>query len=177
MHMIINIFLLATAVSATTFRCKSSLDCGLNGECVGGACECDKGWRGEVCGEMDFLPSSKQQRGLYLDGTSTWGGTPVRDPDGRTFHLFAELMANHCNLSTWVNNSQIVHATAPSPLGPFRVQSVAYQPFRHNVGVARTPNGTWLMFNTGCDVWPDTLDKCTNQSRAPPTAGTRPPMP
>ena len=63
----------------------------------------------------------------------------------------------HCPLANWVNNSQIVHATAKSPLGPFNVKSVEFKPFRHSVGVALLPNGTWLMFQTGCDVWNDTL--------------------
>ena len=85
------------------------------------------------------------------------GGTPLAsvDTDGKkSFHLFAEYMVEDCSLSYWVNNSQIVHAKAASPLGPFVPQSIAFKPFRHSVGVARMANGTFLMFQTGCDVWP-----------------------
>ena len=103
----------------------------------------------------------------------------MRDPhDQNVFHLFAELMVGHCPLTQWVNSSTIVHATSDSPLGPFRVRSTALPAFHHNVGVALTPNGTWLMYMTGCDVWPDTLKQCTANS-IDREAGflRRPPMP
>eukprot|EP00662_Eupelagonemidae_sp_cell21_P021220 gene21220-39038_t len=102
------------------------MDCGLNGECAGGVCACDRGWRGDVCGELDLRPADRARRGLAVPGTSTWGGTPVRDGGGGV-HLFAERMANGCGLSTWANNSAIVHLL---------------RPFHHNVGAARLANGT-----------------------------------
>ena len=159
--------------------CVSALGCGLNGECVAGTCRCDPGWRGDVCGELDLQPVDKAVRGLFLqaENSSTWGGTPVRDPhDARLFHLFAEYMAENCPLTDWANNSKIVHATASSPLGPFEVRSVAFAPFRHNVGAAHH-NGTWWMFQTGCEVWEDTLPNCTTGSASLRSAGARPPLP
>ena len=168
--------------------CTSGLDCSLNGECdtATALCICDRGWKGEVCGTFDFdeTQTSKALRGLHLDNTSTWGGTPIviTGVGGRkSFHLFAEYMVEDCSLTHWVNNSQIVHAVAASPLGPFRIQSVAFQPFRHSVGVARMANGTLVMFQTGCDVWPDRLVNCTanrtfpQQSRSAPLRPSLPP--
>ena len=85
----------------------------------------------------------------------------------QTFHLFTEYMVLNCPLSNWANNSQIVHATADSALGPFTVQSVALEPFHHNVGAAKLPVANtsgkdWLIYSTGCDVWADTLPNCSS---------------
>ena len=71
-------------------------------------------------------------------------------------------MANSCPLSNWANNSMIVHARAPSALGPFTVASTALLPFHHNVGAALTAGSEYLIYSTGCVVWNDTLVNCTN---------------
>eukprot|EP01051_Picozoa_sp_SAG22_P010691 SAG22_NODE_976_length_6199_cov_1.414426_4_plen_502_part_00 len=167
--------------------CKDALGCGLNGECVGGICECDKVWRGPVCGELDLQPVDKQQVGLFIPGTTTWGGTPVVTADAatgkKTFHLFAEYMVHNCPLANWANSSQIVHATADSALGPFTVKSMALPPFHHNVGAGllrpagggggeeqeqkQEQAGSWLIYSTGCEVWAATLPNCSSGRLVP----------
>jgi len=177
------LLVLIGSLEGASAACRSALDCGLNGECLpSGACECDKGWRGAVCGELDLLPVDKAKRGLLLPGSATWGGTPIPHADGSgRISLFAEQMVNGCPLKDWVNNSQIVHATASSPLGPFAIQSLALPPFHHNVGAARVAGAgaganaqqsdQWLIYSTGCNVWPDTLPNCTHAT-TPSATGT-----
>lgn len=100
-------------------------------------------------------------------------------------------MANSCPLSNWANNSMIVHAKAPSALGPFTVTSTALLPFHHNVGAAVTADSEYLIYSTGCVVWNDTLVNCTNTNMTMSTSAAaildagivsyshpnRPPMP
>ena len=62
---------------------------------------------------------------------SSWGGNPVRDTAG-TWHLFAAAMTLRCNLGSWVSNSEVIHATAGSPVGPFAFRDVALPPWHHN---------------------------------------------
>ena len=117
--------------------CTSDTDCQLNGACVpgSGACMCHAGWTGADCGLLDLQPSastdfpglaygkppsSSSDGGSGGGGLATWGGSVVVDPkDPKKFHLFAAEMSLGCGLNSWYRNSVIVHATAPSPLGPF----------------------------------------------------------
>jgi hypothetical protein len=47
---------MANSVSASdgaSASCATASDCNLNGDCIGGACVCDKGWRGSpTCGVL-----------------------------------------------------------------------------------------------------------------------------
>jgi hypothetical protein len=64
-------------------------------------------------------------------------------------------MANECGLSAWTKGSQVVHATAPTPLGPFTrapVASVVVAPWAHNPQVIRAPEGKYVIFTLG-DGW------------------------
>ena len=38
--------------------CTTEMDCELSGDCVGGECHCDVGWRGQTCSELDLVRSS-----------------------------------------------------------------------------------------------------------------------
>lgn len=64
--------------------------------------------------------------------------------------MFVAEMANGCGMRTWSLNSQIVHATAASPLGPYQRREVVATPFAHNPTVVRAPDGTYVMYQIGC---------------------------
>jgi hypothetical protein len=66
---------------------------------------------------------------------SSWGGSIIRDENGRV-HMFAALMTENCGLTSWATNSEIVHATADTPLGPFTTKSG--NPVRR-VGITAVP--------------------------------------
>jgi len=61
---------------------------------------------------------------------------------------FAE-MINHCGLTSWERNSQIVHAVAPSPNGPWQRKEVAVPAWSHNPIVVKAPDGTLIMYHIG----------------------------
>lgn len=130
--------------------CKSALDCSLGGQCVAGTCQCWPTWTGENCSVLNLLPAAPGPAPLNLPGAwarpgnqSSWGGSPIADPDGKSWHLFAADFANHCGLDSWQHNSQITHAVSKKPEGPFAAQDVVLAPFAHNPTVHSNPDGTY----------------------------------
>ena len=55
--------------------------------------------------------------GVTKDWTS-WGASVIRGKD-KQYHAYIAEMANECGLGTWQQNSQVVHAVAAIPTGPF----------------------------------------------------------
>ena len=105
-------------------------------------------------------------------GLTAWGGSVVADPGnadaaGRSggkgkkqkkklkkklkFHLFAAEMSLGCGLNAWYRNSAIVHATAPSPLGPFVREEQVLGAFSHEPYVLTLPEGRgYVLYKIGC---------------------------
>jgi hypothetical protein len=145
------------------------LDCGLNGECVGGACACRPAWAGARCQTLALLPASlgAGYRGIGAAGAnlSSWGGAVLWSNETGRYHMFLSEFLNSCGLGTWTVNSQIVHATAAALDQPFRKAGAVVfgtasadaaagpvQPhFAHEPVVTRGPGGEWVMYWTGCD--------------------------
>jgi hypothetical protein len=142
-------------------RCKSAMDCSLNGECTRGSCMCDNGWKnpparavgvgigGPPCSILDVRPSEPHTPGFQNDSWPSWGGRAEYWPEDQQYHLFVSQFANECGVNEWVPNSFVSHATAPSPVGPWTVRGVALPSFAHNPQVALHPDGTWLLFFIG----------------------------
>jgi len=61
-----------------------------------------------------------------------WGGSMVRGNDGK-YHLFYSRWKKSLGFSAWVTNSEVAHAVADNPLGPYRFVDVAL-PRRHKSG-------------------------------------------
>jgi hypothetical protein len=79
-----------------------------------------------------------------------WGGNTFFDRADRRYHVFTVEMTNGCPIGDYITNSQIVHATADSPLGPFAIQSLALPPFHHNPTIiGPTPDGYYLIYSIG----------------------------
>lgn len=161
--------LLASASAAAAPACATDADCSYNGVCAGGACACDPGWASNLdgantlplCSFLDFLPSPVSACGpacafhggpSSLDPSWTSWGMSVREEPGGVFHGFVAEMALECGLSAWTRGSQVVHATAPTPLGPFTRTSVVVAPWAHNPQVLRAPDGKYVLFTLG-DGW------------------------
>jgi hypothetical protein len=90
----------ARQVLALPAACNSSRSCSLNGDCVSGACQCDQGWVGSFCQQLDLLPVVNATGLDRLHGaarTSTWGGTILRDNSSGTdvWHMWASEMLEH----------------------------------------------------------------------------------
>eukprot|EP00965_Chrysotila_dentata_P066145 2189766-Pleurochrysis_carterae.AAC.1 len=56
--------------------------------------------------------------GLQLSGYFVWGGSVVYGEDGR-YHMFASRWPAVLGGSAWVTSSEVVHASASRPEGPF----------------------------------------------------------
>ena len=80
--------------------------------------------------------------------TTSWGGSVLRDDDGKLW-MFAAEMANRCTLGQWTSNSQVVTAVSDSPEGPYVRQAIAIPPWSHNPDAVRAPDGTWVIFTLG----------------------------
>eukprot|EP01043_Picozoa_sp_COSAG02_P050836 COSAG02_NODE_5276_length_4478_cov_1.851108_1_plen_234_part_10 len=68
------------------------------------------------------------------------------------YHSFVGEMAGHCGLSAFLTNDRIIHAVSQTPFGPWTRQGPL-----HPFGVSaecphaiRGPDGTYLVFHTGC---------------------------
>ena len=128
--------------------CEKDDDCSLNGLCntTSSKCICDPQWFGEQCQYLNILPTSPNN-GLQSSVSSSWGGSIIEGPDGKT-HMFAAVMTEHCGLTSWKTNSEVIHAVANTPLGPFVKKEVVIPRFAHNPTIKKV-NGTYLLFHIG----------------------------
>jgi len=97
------------------------------------------------------------------DGVSTWGGSIVykeeADPSqtkakgsgGGSWHMYAAEMLGGCGITSWQSNSQVVHAVADSPLGPWtRTPGVTLHVWAHCPNGAVSPDGAILLPRLWC---------------------------
>eukprot|EP01065_Artemidia_motanka_P028168 TRINITY_DN3340_c2_g1_i1.p1 TRINITY_DN3340_c2_g1~~TRINITY_DN3340_c2_g1_i1.p1 ORF type:complete len:457 (+),score=95.51 TRINITY_DN3340_c2_g1_i1:166-1536(+) len=147
--------------------CYRDEDCNMAGRCVGGVCDCDRGWTGPTCGRIKFGPAYRCGSGGLcmhgeMDNKATWGGEAVQGDDGR-WHMYAAMFPNS-TLSSWLTDSRVVHAVADNATGPFTAADVALGPrgngkntywdslTQHNPAAQRAPDGTYLIFYMGNSV-------------------------
>lgn len=52
-----------------------------------------------------------------------WGSSVIRGEDN-LYHMFASRWTNKINFGNWVTNSEIVHAVADTPIGPYKTLGV-----------------------------------------------------
>lgn len=53
-----------------------------------------------------------------------WGGSLIKDRKG-LYHLYYSRWEKKYGFNSWVSQSEVAHATAPSPFGPFTHQNIA----------------------------------------------------
>ena len=129
--------------------CSSSIDCHLNGRCVGGACECDTPWGGENCGEMRFKPVSFPQGYGMAPNLTAWGGGAIFD--GERYHAFIHVHTHGCPLACR-DNARIDHAVSDTITGPYRFQDVAVAVVSKNSAPVTLHDGTYAIFHIGTGV-------------------------
>ena len=148
-------------------ECAGDLDCQLNGLCKSGTCQCDAQWYCPNCELLALLPTAPAN-GLQPPNASTWGGSIIRGDDGK-IHMFAAYMTENCGLTSWETNSEVVHAVADSPLGPFSIQETVLKRFAHNPTIHKVGD-EYLLFHIGCSATEEpctTCKKCTNGTTPP----------
>jgi len=79
---------------------------------------------------------------------SSWGGSVIRGDDDQ-YHMFAAVFQNGKGLNSWTTDSEIMHAVADTPEGPFKMKNIVEQPFAHNPQITRAYDGTYLLFMIG----------------------------
>jgi hypothetical protein len=165
------LFISWVRASAALPPCKSDMDCSLNGVCnvSTGVCRCDKPWVGNVdgsnqlpdCGYLDFLPSPVSSCGpacafhggpSSVDEAWTSWGMSVLAVSSTEYHGFVAEMANECGLGAWTKGSQVIHATSPTPTGPYtRVPGDPVVPaWSHNPQQIVAPDGTHVILCVVC---------------------------
>ena len=195
--------------------CETDLDCSLNGRCLEAPkqqqqqkqqqlnkdetdtaparCVCGQGWTGTRCETLDLLPVDPSISLGFDPATSSgrnlssWGGS-IQQVNG-TWHMWAVLLANGCGISSYLLNSEVVHAISEGGVeGPYRQQeegqdeagtlgisgrsgsSVVLPPFAHEPVVVRAPghDGELVMASVTGDLGayaPCTA--CSNGSTGP----------
>ena len=85
-------------------KCKSNIDCSLNGICTLGKCICDKPWQGEFCGQLHFRPISASGQDIYpvSEANESWGGTTIKAAG--KFYAFVSVYPPH---NLWGSNARI----------------------------------------------------------------------
>eukprot|EP00051_Salpingoeca_urceolata_P011190 m.138251 g.138251 ORF g.138251 m.138251 type:complete len:393 (+) comp17022_c0_seq1:27-1205(+) len=175
----------AVAAPADANGCTSASDCQLNGACVQGACQCDKGWQGPACGNLSLaapVVAYGYGNSAVSKGTapsSSWGGgPPVYDAATKQYHLFVTEIAGHCGMCTWGRMSQAVHAVSPTVEGPYRRLDVAVPTQTHNTYYAYSPTDkVHLIYHIGPSDNPSSCNPYYNCSQGftPECSGLRPP--
>jgi len=131
--------------------CASGSDCSYNGECnVQGSCTCYNGWKGGRCQELDLQEVDIKNPGVRLvdsngQNVSTWGAPILFDSVRGMYHSWASEMLYSCGINSWVTNSHIVHATSPTPFGPWTRLEEVVPAFAHEPDVVIGPHGELVM--------------------------------
>lgn len=66
-------------------------------------------------------------RALEMEGYYVWCNSPIQGDDGKT-HLFFSRWIEKKGMGGWINGSEICHAVADAPEGPYQFKEVIFQP-------------------------------------------------
>lgn len=89
---------------------------------------CLPGWATAKQGDLS-LPGKLRPigRALEMEGYYVWCSCPIDGPDGKV-HLFFSRWAANKKMGGWLNGSEIAHAVADKPEGPYRYVSTVLSP-------------------------------------------------
>ena len=154
--------------------CARDEDCSLNGVCgASGACKCDPQWGGADCGELRLLPAPRGG-GLQSPTLNYWGGNPFFAQG--SYHVFGTEIVKGCQIGDFLTNSQVVHATSATPLGPYSVNTTWLEPFAHTPRAWPGPNNSLLLAYVGRQFVPPTGQRdCAAEEEAAAGGGAKPP--
>jgi hypothetical protein len=150
LRLLVPALLLASAVlGSAAATCSSDLGCSLNGACTAGSCACDPGWSGAECELLALAPSPPGGAYGYAPNISSWGAHVIRHPSDSLYHMFVSEFWGNCGVhESWQQDSHVVHATAATPLGPFKYVDTALPPEATCMHIAMN-GSTIVMFHQG----------------------------
>ena len=64
--------------------------------------------------------------------------------------MYASEMLGGCGLTSWQSNSQVIHAVAPSPFGPWEREGVTLHTWAHCPSAAVSPGGVFILPRLWC---------------------------
>jgi hypothetical protein len=168
---------IALAILAShTAGCEVDEDCSLNGACTAGACACFAPWAGESCGLLSFEPGPSVSGYGVAPRVNAWGGNAIFF-EGQ-WHLWVSEMSANCSLADWYRNSQVVHAVASSPVGPFARTDVALPVFAHEpqASLSWLADGTpqFALWHVGTADGGSNPNNCSSGARADEAAALPP---
>ena len=109
---------------------------------------------------IDRLLPAAAGGGFALADYWVWCGSAIAGDDGQ-YHLYASRWPRALAFSPhWLTNSEVVHATSPTPEGPYTFSSIVLPPrgaehwdgrMTHNPTIHRAPgkDGPYLLYYTG----------------------------
>lgn len=130
--------------------CSSDEHCSLNGICAAGKCLCTASWRGHNCQYLALQPVPKVAGYGWNPNISSWGGSIYHNASDSSglYHLYVTEETDGKGLNSWISNSQIIHAVATTPLGPYRRKDVVSKPATTNPQIVYDPRtGLFLLFH------------------------------
>jgi hypothetical protein len=101
--------------------------------------------------------------GYIHSNLSSWGGSVIYGVSDKMYHMFVAQFTNGCPLSSWESNSFIMHATSPTPTGPYKAVNSVLPVFHHNPTISQAPDGTYLLYFIGAN-WDGQQQNCTKSS-------------
>ena len=127
--------------------CQSAVECELNGDCTGGRCRCNQGWRGPHCSTLDLAPVDREKFGYSPPNVSSWGASIAKEETGRSYHMFVNHMSESCGLDTWDTNSVIMRAVSSDPAGPYLATEVVRPAEASEPALTKAPDGRWVLYH------------------------------
>ncbi len=73
---------------------------------------------------VDRILSAPKNGGYQDSAYWVWGSSVIKGEDGR-YHMFASRWPRNVNFGNWVTSSEVVHAVADTPVGPYKTVDVA----------------------------------------------------
>jgi hypothetical protein len=101
---------------------------------------------------MAPAPAPFSRQAYHNASMTTFGGGIVHWAEGHgggSFHLFATGMTRGCGIHAWSSNAKVIHAVSDTPGGPYVYKDDALAVLAAAPGVARAPDGTFLLFSMG----------------------------
>lgn len=146
-----------------------------------GECACDSWATGSDCSYLNFKPVDKAKLG-YLDPTHTsWGGNAVKSLVDGKWHLYVAEIAcseassktTRCGLSSWKTQSQVAHAVADHPAGPYVRQGRILPTEHHNPTVQISPvdGKSWNLYSISDWDGPIVVVTSTDQGQSWSSSG------
>jgi hypothetical protein len=100
---------------------------------------------GTDCSYLNFEPVDRTRLGYMDPNYSSWGANAVQHNATGEWHMFVTEIAckdganangtpaqSRCGLDGWKTHSQVAHAVAPHPAGPYTRKGLVHAPEHHN---------------------------------------------